>query len=356
MGRSRRTEVELLALGSGSSGRVLEQESPFRGLRPLIGVPQSSEPAPAPAGPSNTSQQVCAICLEVLEDEVAVPLACTHKFHAQCVIPWLQGGNRSCPTCRNKPARQLMVGSDSQSDASWSEDGHSDDEEHMALHDRWDQTWAEWLETVKQNEEERRKALTRAKRLAKATRPRDAQAGKEARNLLKRLSSWQEKAKGLTKEVSVAAKTLQDKRMRMGKKQAVVHRWYQERVTTVIEQREKKLGAIADAANLPELQKEMGRMKRGLERASKATREAESKLARTGGWKEPGPMPQLPEGLRDCLPQPTLDDVMDELRASGHATGISGMNVSTGGPVPVPAGTPMSWHYAGQHHQPMWWL
>ena len=35
----------------------------------------------------------------------------------------------------------------------------------------------------------------------------------------------------------------------------------------------------------------------------------------------------------------------------------AGRNLGTGGgPVPVPAGTPMSWHYAGQHHQPMWWL
>ena len=59
----------------------------------------------------------CAICMEALGED-GVPLNCGHLYHAKCVIPWLQKGNRSCPTCRDKPPRQRL--DDGDSDGSWS--------------------------------------------------------------------------------------------------------------------------------------------------------------------------------------------------------------------------------------------
>ena len=46
----------------------------------------------------------CAICQEDFKiGEVFVPLACNdihpHKFHKQCITPWLKSHN-TCPTCR----------------------------------------------------------------------------------------------------------------------------------------------------------------------------------------------------------------------------------------------------------------
>lgn len=44
---------------------------------------------------------ICGICREPKEvgDEVAV-LPCGHYYDSECVLPWLEGGSRSCPTCR----------------------------------------------------------------------------------------------------------------------------------------------------------------------------------------------------------------------------------------------------------------
>ena len=55
----------------------------------------------------------CGICL----GEIANPssLACKHVFCSECIIPWLQKGKRSCPTCRDKPN---TYDSDSSSDPS----------------------------------------------------------------------------------------------------------------------------------------------------------------------------------------------------------------------------------------------
>lgn len=43
----------------------------------------------------------CSVCLEDNDgrrDEHT--LACSHRFHSACLLPWLLAGNRSCPSCR----------------------------------------------------------------------------------------------------------------------------------------------------------------------------------------------------------------------------------------------------------------
>ena len=49
-------------------------------------------------GPQQTG---CAICLDDFEDEEKVRvLPCRHKFHGDCVIPWLTERHASCPLCK----------------------------------------------------------------------------------------------------------------------------------------------------------------------------------------------------------------------------------------------------------------
>lgn len=43
----------------------------------------------------------CAVCLEEYKDgeRCATIVACNHKFHSLCVLPWLMW-NHTCPLCR----------------------------------------------------------------------------------------------------------------------------------------------------------------------------------------------------------------------------------------------------------------
>lgn len=43
----------------------------------------------------------CGICLEQIVNPSS--LSCKHVFCSECIIPWLQKGKRSCPTCRDTP-------------------------------------------------------------------------------------------------------------------------------------------------------------------------------------------------------------------------------------------------------------
>ena len=166
---------------------------------------------------------LCSICLEVLGDDgSSTALGCSHRFHASCIVPWLQKGNRSCPTCRDKPPRQRFddgYGSEASYDSDpYEESGGNpyydseEDHAHQELHDEWNRTWSDWVERYNASERAKKKAITTAKRLASAKRPRDAQQSREAKKLLRSLESWNGKAKErndeakeLEKEVKKAA-------------------------------------------------------------------------------------------------------------------------------------------------------
>ena len=60
----------------------------------------------------------CSICLEIMEGANVVALPeCGHKFHGDCLVPWLRG-NRSCPMCRTLPQPAFGDLSDSAQDLS----------------------------------------------------------------------------------------------------------------------------------------------------------------------------------------------------------------------------------------------
>ena len=42
---------------------------------------------------------ICSICLDNNDDDPWVELSCKHKFHIECVYPWLSLHN-NCPNCR----------------------------------------------------------------------------------------------------------------------------------------------------------------------------------------------------------------------------------------------------------------
>lgn len=48
------------------------------------------------------SDDTCAICLDVMEDDDSVRgLACNHVFHETCIDKWLMSRRACCPVCRS---------------------------------------------------------------------------------------------------------------------------------------------------------------------------------------------------------------------------------------------------------------
>ena len=46
--------------------------------------------------------ELCAICLLDIKNVNDIPeLDCNHKFHYDCILPWIENGNNTCPLCRN---------------------------------------------------------------------------------------------------------------------------------------------------------------------------------------------------------------------------------------------------------------
>ena len=57
-----------------------------------------------------TGHDVCAICLDSLEEGEHYQQQCGHVFHAKCTIDWMRQGGRTCPCCREgmqQSAQQL---------------------------------------------------------------------------------------------------------------------------------------------------------------------------------------------------------------------------------------------------------
>ncbi|XP_013370580.1 PREDICTED: E3 ubiquitin-protein ligase DZIP3 isoform X5 [Chinchilla lanigera] len=82
---------------SGSSSQPNAPQSPKSAWRPL-----SSQGSATWEGASNVDEEEeepCVICHENLSPENLSVLPCAHKFHSQCIRPWLMQQG-TCPTCR----------------------------------------------------------------------------------------------------------------------------------------------------------------------------------------------------------------------------------------------------------------
>ncbi|XP_051149077.1 probable E3 ubiquitin-protein ligase RHY1A isoform X2 [Andrographis paniculata] len=55
---------------------------------------------------ASSEQEECAVCLELLQgggrgNTTVMQVPCGHRFHTECLMPWLEGrGNAHCPCCR----------------------------------------------------------------------------------------------------------------------------------------------------------------------------------------------------------------------------------------------------------------
>lgn len=75
----------------------------------------------------------CAICIEEYHDgEVLKVLPCSHKFHTDCIVPWLTERQASCPLCKLEITEDDLLEEDEDEESSgsrrwfWSSWGRSD--------------------------------------------------------------------------------------------------------------------------------------------------------------------------------------------------------------------------------------
>jgi E3 ubiquitin-protein ligase RNF13 len=97
-----------LAPGAAEAGRLSSQD-----VRNL------------PKRPYNVSldaSDACCICLEDYTDgDTLIILPCTHKYHQQCLEPWLESRNRHCPMCKRDASKQCPVAVSTSASVSMSE-------------------------------------------------------------------------------------------------------------------------------------------------------------------------------------------------------------------------------------------
>ena len=95
--------------GASGAGRRSHQE--HQQQQAELRAPPLPPPAPgASAAPSGGARRraeltrtlsmvdVCAVCLEEVRER-ATRLPCSHKYHSECVLPWL-AIHPDCPCCR----------------------------------------------------------------------------------------------------------------------------------------------------------------------------------------------------------------------------------------------------------------
>ncbi|KAL5322355.1 hypothetical protein ACEPPN_010328 [Leptodophora sp. 'Broadleaf-Isolate-01'] len=78
-------------------GSSTKQTFPSADLKPIPEV----EPAPRIVGREHSNEKECSICISDFSnnEEVRV-LPCNHRFHPECIDPWLLNISGTCPICR----------------------------------------------------------------------------------------------------------------------------------------------------------------------------------------------------------------------------------------------------------------
>ena len=46
--------------------------------------------------------EICAICHEVLGNDIYNLPECTHNYHTNCIMTWFRAGHNTCPLCNNE--------------------------------------------------------------------------------------------------------------------------------------------------------------------------------------------------------------------------------------------------------------
>ena len=86
--RRTREEFGLISLGNDNYGLTISQIEKIHFFK-YDKVPFESE-------------EICIICYDLFEQNDSVNmLKCKHKFHKNCLLPWVQKNNK-CPICRFK--------------------------------------------------------------------------------------------------------------------------------------------------------------------------------------------------------------------------------------------------------------
>jgi hypothetical protein len=61
--------------------------------------PHAISALPRHTHPVQDTDSVCMVCMEAMGGTVVVEMACRHRFHEACLVPWLERSG-TCPVCR----------------------------------------------------------------------------------------------------------------------------------------------------------------------------------------------------------------------------------------------------------------
>ncbi|KAL2064656.1 hypothetical protein VTL71DRAFT_3794 [Oculimacula yallundae] len=83
----------------GSSKEATNKETD--GLLVAGEVPPKAEGSPEIAVSKPSNERECSICIsDFVDDEEVRVLPCSHRFHPECIDPWLLNISGTCPICR----------------------------------------------------------------------------------------------------------------------------------------------------------------------------------------------------------------------------------------------------------------